>query len=78
MRLTLGITLIIVASSFAQGQNNRQPETQVGNAEQEVRALRQALLDAGKRNERPALESMIADGFTFIHSTGNIDTKKVG
>ncbi|MCM3904940.1 MAG: nuclear transport factor 2 family protein [Pyrinomonadaceae bacterium] len=50
--------------------------TQDAKAEEEIRTLRQALLDAGRRNDRAALEQMIADGFTFIHSTGSIDTKK--
>ena len=75
-RLTFTITLIIVASAFGKGQASGQADTQDAIAEQEVRALRMALLDAGVRNDRAALESMIADGFTFTHSTGSIETKK--
>jgi hypothetical protein len=75
-RLTFAITLIIVASAFGKSQTGGQAETQDAKAEQEVRALRKALLDAGRRNDRAALESMIADGFTFTHATGNLETKK--
>lgn len=67
-RLALATTLIIVASAFGKSQTGGQAETQDAKAEQEFRGLRKALLDAGRRNDRAALESMIADGFTFTHT----------
>ena len=74
-RITVGMVMLIAASAIVQGQTRSQSPKDV-KAEQEIRALREALLDAGKRNDRAALEQMIADGFTFIHSTGNIDSRK--
>ena len=46
------------------------------SAQQEIEAFQQQLVTALKQGDRPALERMIADGFTFVHSTGGMDTKK--
>jgi hypothetical protein len=44
-------------------------------AEQEVDALQKELIPALKSGDRPALERLIADGFTFVHATGGLDTR---
>jgi len=46
------------------------------SAEQEVAAFRDELVVALKQGDRARLEPLIADGFTFVHATGGLDTKK--
>src|SRR5262245_16600930 len=46
-------------------------------AEQEFRAFERDLVGALKSGDRPALERLIADPFTFIHSTGALETRKM-
>lgn len=45
-------------------------------AQQEVAAFQHELITALKQGDRPVLERSIADGFTFVHSTGGLDTRK--
>jgi len=45
-------------------------------AEREILALEQELLEALNRKDRTTLERLIADGFTFIHSTGRMEIRK--
>ena len=44
--------------------------------QQQVYAFEQSLIAAVRQGDRAALERMIADGFTFVHATGGLDTKK--
>lgn len=75
-RITLPMAYLVLASAVAHAQSNRQPLTQDIKIEQEIRAVGQELRDAAKRKDRVALERLIADGFTFIHSNGATDSKK--
>ena len=74
-RTPLAMTLLIAAVVIVSGQTNSQ-HTKDGKTEQEIRAFKQELIDAHKRRDRAALERMIADGFIFIHSTGNWETRQ--
>lgn len=44
--------------------------------EREILAFEQELLEAMNRKDRATLERIIANGFTFIHSTGAMETRK--
>jgi hypothetical protein len=43
----------------------------------EIAEFQKALITALKKGDRAQLERLIADGFTFVHSTGGLDTKKI-
>src|SRR5262245_12194490 len=45
-------------------------------AEQEFRAFEHDLIAALRAGDRPTLERLMADPFTFIHSTGALEAKK--
>ena len=75
-RTTLVITFVIAAAVIASGQTNNQPAKQDGKTEQEIRTFHRELIEAHKRRDRAALERMITDGFIFIHSTGNWETRQ--
>ena len=75
-RITLVMTLLIMASAIIHGQVSSQPQRQDKKTEQEVRATLQELIDAGRRKDRAAYERLLADGFTFIHATGAIETRQ--
>lgn len=76
MKRTLVMILVIAAAVIVSGQKNNQPPKQDGKTEQEIRALRSELIEAHKSRDRAALERMIADGFIFIHSTSNWETRQ--
>jgi ketosteroid isomerase-like protein len=44
--------------------------------EGEIAAFQRELIAALKQGDRPALERLIAEGFTFVHSTGGLDTRR--
>ena len=75
-KILFTLKLLIVASAIAQVQAMGQSPTQDAKTEQEIRAIRQELIDAGKRKDRAAYERLLADGFTFIHATGGIETRQ--
>ena len=45
-------------------------------AEREILAFQKELSEAMNRKDRAMLERLIADGFTFIHSTGGMENRK--
>ena len=69
---------VILAASVPDQTSSSAPASASSSfrAEQEVRALQQRWMDAMTRGDREALERIIADNFTFIHSTGGMETKK--
>ena len=75
-RITLAIVLLVMGSVVVHGQVSSQPRPQETKAEQEVRAVRQGLVDAGRRKDRAAYERLLAEGFTFVHSTGGMETRQ--
>lgn len=44
--------------------------------QQDVEAFQSTLVAALRKGDRASLEQMLTDGFTFVHSTGGLDTKK--
>jgi uncharacterized protein DUF4440/uncharacterized protein DUF3471 len=44
--------------------------------EKEIEGFHRELVTALRQGDRAALERMIADGFTFVHATGGLDTKQ--
>jgi ketosteroid isomerase-like protein len=49
----------------------------VTTPQQDVEAFQRDLIAALGKGDRAALEQMLTDGFTFVHSTGALDTKKM-
>jgi hypothetical protein len=47
-----------------------------GTPEAQVAAFQRELVIARRQGDRADLERLIADGFTFVHSTGGLDSKK--
>ena len=45
------------------------------SVEREVTAFAQAVDDAVKAGDGPALERMVGDGFEFVHSTGRVEER---
>jgi hypothetical protein len=74
--ITLAAALIIFASFTVYGQMNEGNPKVEPKTEQELKALRREFFEAQKRGDRSALERLIADGFTFVHSTGVIENRK--
>ncbi|HET6934866.1 MAG TPA: DUF4440 domain-containing protein [Candidatus Angelobacter sp.] len=58
------------------GLLHAQASIDTGNAEREVRALQRDWMDAMTRGDRAALDRIIGENFTFIHSTGGMEGKK--
>jgi ketosteroid isomerase-like protein len=59
------------ATRMAPPEGATRPEA----AEEEFRAYNRELIGALRAHDRPALERMVADGFRFIHSTGNTEER---
>ena len=53
-----------------------QPPAAPAALQQEIEALQVELIAALRSGDRPALERLLADGFTFVHATGGLDTKR--
>src|SRR5215510_2479622 len=76
-RTIRAMTLLIVTAAIANSQVSKQaPNPNPKTEQEEVRAFHRELIEAHKKRDRAALERMIADGFIFIHSTGNWETRQ--
>ncbi|HEY3041895.1 MAG TPA: DUF4440 domain-containing protein [Pyrinomonadaceae bacterium] len=71
-QLILAMIFVACAAATSGGQ----PLTRDSKAEQEVEATEREFLDALAQSDRAALERLLAEGFTFIHASGQLDTKK--
>ena len=65
------LSIVALSAILAGGETPAAP----GSPEQEVAAFQRELVTALKQGDRPALERLIADGFTFVHSTGGLDAR---
>jgi hypothetical protein len=65
------VSFVALAALLASGAATATPDS----PEQEVDRFQNELITALKAGDRPALERLIADGFTFVHSTGGLDTR---
>lgn len=72
--MKLFVLLLILLASF--GATDSQSLSREGKLKQEVEMFEKQINDAFARKDRAALEQMIADDFTFIHSTGLMETRK--
>jgi hypothetical protein len=63
--------IVALSAVLAGGETPAAPES----LEQEVAAFQRELITALKAGDRPALERMIAEGFTFVHATGGLDSR---
>lgn len=68
-RLPLMISVIFAATAAISQVSQANPEL-------EVRALQSQWMDAMKRGDGAALDRIIADTFTFVHSTGGMENKR--
>lgn len=64
--------LILAASATISAQ----ALTQDPKAVQEIEAIERQVTDALARRDRVALEGLLAEGFTFIHASGQLDSRK--
>ncbi len=71
-QLILTILLVTCAVSTSSSQSL----TPDSKAEHEVEAVEREFLDALARSDRAALERLLAEDFTFIHASGQLDTRK--
>lgn len=71
-RLNLATILVACVAATASGQSH----TSGDGAEREVEAAEREFIDALARSDRAALERLLAEGFTFTHASGQLDTKK--
>lgn len=77
MKLIIFATAFIISFSFiAYGQTSEGNPKLEPKTEQELKTLRREFFEAQRRGDRSALERLIADGFTFVHSTGAVETRK--
>jgi len=69
--------LILLALAFIMATVcSSQTSTKDAKSEKEILVLERELSQALDRKDRGTLESVIADGFTFIHSTGRLETRR--
>jgi ketosteroid isomerase-like protein len=73
MRLALTTAGLLLAAALAVAD---QPAAAPASVQQEIEALQVELIAALRSGDRPALERLLADGFTFVHATGGLDTKR--
>jgi uncharacterized protein DUF4440/uncharacterized protein DUF3471 len=73
MRLASTTTALLLAAALAVAD---QPPDVPSPVQTEIEALEVALIAALRGGDRPALERLLADGFTFVHATGGLDTKR--
>ncbi|MCA1622902.1 MAG: DUF4440 domain-containing protein [Acidobacteria bacterium] len=72
--ITLAAVLISLAfSAFGQGERTNGAES--GKIIEEVKKAASELSEAIARRDENALKLILADDYTFVHSTGNVDDK---
>ena len=76
MRIVFMMILITIVCLVNYGQTNDQTSKPDGKLLEEARNFEKNLIEALRKSDRTALERMLADGFTFIHSTGYMETRE--
>jgi ketosteroid isomerase-like protein len=69
------VTGLWIVCAVASGQAAPAPAPDT-KAAREVRAVRDQLVEAAQKKDRAAYERLLADGFTFIHGTGGLESRK--
>lgn len=75
-RIALATSFLTAMSLLVNGQTSKPPPDVDRKIEQEIRSFQRELFAANKRRDRAELERMIAEGFIFIHSTGNWESRQ--
>lgn len=72
MRHTIILMILVAAIPFCVGQSSA---SQASQAEQEVRKLERAWLDAYEQYDAKAMDAIVADDFTITFPDGSMQTK---
>jgi uncharacterized protein (TIGR02246 family) len=72
MRHIIILLLLVAAFPFSVGQSSA---SQASQAEQEVRKLERAWLDAYEQHDTKAMDAIVADDFTITFPDGSMQTK---
>lgn len=75
MRLIILFTILAAALTVAGGRPVSSGHRQAGGAEQEVRKLERAWLDAYEQLDAKAMDAIVADDFTITFPDGSLQTK---
>ena len=75
LRFTLALALLIAAPPCSYGQTVALRAEVLSRAEQEVRRLERAWLDAYERFDAKAMDSIVADDFAITFPNGDVQTK---
>ena len=75
MRHTIILTILVAALSFSVNQPGGSQIPQANKAEQEVRKLERAWLDAYEQHDTKAMDAIVADDFTITFPNGSMQTK---
>ena len=76
MRHTLILMILVAALPSSFGQLNAAQAGQASQAEQEVRKLERAWLDAYEQFDAKAMDAIVADDFTITFPNGSTETKQ--
>lgn len=75
MRRVILFAILAVALPLSAGQSVNSRHRQESGAEQEVRKLERAWLDAYEQSDAKAMDTIVADDFTITFPDGSIQTK---
>ena len=76
MRHAVIFMILVAALLFPAGQSRALQTPQASQAEQEVRKLERAWLDAYEQHDTKAMDAIVADDFTITFADGSMQTKK--
>ena len=75
MRHAVIFMILVAALLFPAGQSRALQAPQASQAEQEVRKLERAWLDAYEQHDTKAMDTIVADDFTITFPDGSMQTK---
>jgi uncharacterized protein (TIGR02246 family) len=75
MRHTIIFLILVALVPFTVSGLSASQTAQASNAEQEVRKLERAWLDAYEQRDVKAMEAIVADDFTITFADGSVQTK---
>jgi uncharacterized protein (TIGR02246 family) len=76
MRHAIIFVILLAALPFSLSQSKGSQIPQMSQAEQEVRKLERAWLDAYEQHDTKAMDAIVADDFTITFADGSMQTKK--
>ena len=75
MKHVIGFALLVAALVVAAGQSGAGQPRQLGAAEEEVRKLERAWLDAYEQHDTKAMAAIVSDDFLITFADGSMQTK---